>query len=199
MTWVKICGLRRSREVEAAVEAGADAVGFVLADSPRRVDVAEARRLGKGIAALRIVVTVDLTPGELLEAARLAEADGVQPHGAHSAEAAAAGSAQGLLVLRPVPVHGPTTLHHIPKRQIPLLDAYRPGRHGGTGIPFDWGLVRAEGRPFVLAGGLAPENVAAAVAVVKPWGVDASSGLESAPGKKDPALIRAFLEEAKRG
>ena len=84
----------------------------------------------------------------------------------------------------------------VPLGQTPLLDAYDAGRHGGTGTPFDWGLVSTN-RPYVLAGGLGPDNVAEAVASAAPWGVDASSGLESSPGVKDPARIRAFVEGAK--
>ena len=83
--------------------------------------------------------------------------------------------------------------------QIPLLDTYRAGVHGGTGEVFDWDKIPDLARPFVLAGGLGPDNVAEAIGRVAPWGVDASSGLESAPGVKDPERIRAYVERALAG
>jgi phosphoribosylanthranilate isomerase len=124
-------------------------------------------------------------------------AAGVQPYGRHAAEAAAAAEAAGLEVLRPAAVDGPVTVEHIPVGQIPLLDAHVPGLLGGTGVGFDPALVPALDRRWVMAGGLGPDNVAAAIRRLRPWGVDASSRLEAAPGRKDPDLIRRFVEEAK--
>ena len=81
---------------------------------------------------------------------------------------------------------------------MPLLDTYSPADHGGTGVSFDWSLIDDPGRPFVLAGGLGPDNVQQAIATVAPFGVDASSKLESTRGVKDATLIRDFIQEAKR-
>jgi phosphoribosylanthranilate isomerase len=198
MTWVKVCGLRDERGVGAALESGADAIGFVLAPSSRQVDAATARSLGAGLEIERFVVTVDLPPEGVLAAAEVAGATGVQPHGEHSRDASEAAAQAGLRVLRPVAVQDRLILNDIPGDQIPLLDRHHPVRHGGTGRSFDWTLVGDVGRPFVLAGGLTPENVSVAIGRLAPWGVDASSGLESSPGVKDPARIRAFVEEAKR-
>ncbi len=197
MTWVKVCGLRTPAEVEVAATAGADAVGLVLAPSPRQIDLALARRLVAECPVLSVLVTVDSTPDELLAAVDATGAGGVQPHGRHAEAAATAASQRGLFVLRPIRVaEKRPDLDVVPLGQTPLLDAYDAGRHGGTGTPFDWGLVSTN-RPYVLAGGLGPDNVAEAVASAAPWGVDASSGLESSPGVKDPARIRAFVEGAK--
>ncbi len=197
MTWVKVCGLRGERDVAAAVEAGADAVGFVLADSPRRVTESSARALAEGVPVLSVAVTVDLTPSELMRTVAATGVGGVQPHGAHRREAAVRAVREGLFVLHPVAVHDRVDLIGVTEGQIPLLDTYRAGVHGGTGERFDWGLVPDLGRPFVLAGGLGPENVDEALQLVAPWGVDASSGLESSPGVKDPDRIRDFVEKAR--
>ena len=197
MTWVKVCGLSTATDVEAAVEAGADAVGFVLAESPRKVSIETATALVNAVPVHRILVTVDTRPEQLLRWVELSGATGVQPHGEHSAAAGSAAIAECLLVLHPVPVYGLIDLDVVPVDRIPLLDTYEPSRHGGTGATFDWELLSEVDRSFVLAGGLGPANVAEAIARVRPWGVDASSGLESAPGIKEPDLIKAFVREAK--
>jgi len=197
VTWVKVCGLRTATDVNAAVEAGADAVGFVLAESPRRVSVETAGRLGEGVPVHRVLVTVDALPEQLLRWVGISGATGVQPHGKHAVAAGGAAGAKGLLVLHPVPVRGLIDLGVVPDDRIPLLDTYAPLQHGGTGAAFDWSLLQGLDRDFVLAGGLGPANVAEAIARIHPWGVDASSGLESGPGIKDPDLIKAFVREAK--
>jgi phosphoribosylanthranilate isomerase len=101
--------------------------------------------------------------------------------------------------LYPVPVHDRVDLNGVSEGQIPLIDTYHPIAHGGTGARFDWGLAADLDRRYVLAGGLGPDNVSEAVRLLAPWGVDASSGLESSPGIKDPELIRTFVERAKGG
>jgi phosphoribosylanthranilate isomerase len=197
MTWVKVCGLRRESEVAAAVEAGADAIGFVLADSPRRVNESTVRALAREAPILSVIVTVDLAPDDLLAAAASTGVSGVQPHGARQREAARAAREAGLFVLHPLAVRGPVDLSHVPADQIPLLDTYRPGAHGGTGQPFDWGLIPDLERPYVLAGGLGPDNIEEAICQFAPWGVDASSGLESSLGVKDRVKIREYVERAR--
>jgi phosphoribosylanthranilate isomerase len=197
-TWVKVCGVRVRADVVAAAEAGADAFGLVMAPSSRQVDAEQAAnlvRLSTGLESF--LVTVDARPAELLDLARFVGVTGVQPHGRYAAEAAAAGVQAGLRVLRPRPVSGVVDLDDIPTTQIPLLDTADRDTHGGTGRRFDWDLAAAITRPYVLAGGLGPDSVAEAVARLRPWGVDASSGLESAPGVKDANLIRRYVQEAK--
>jgi phosphoribosylanthranilate isomerase len=197
VTWVKVCGVTDRKIAEVAADAGADAIGLVLAVSPRMVTVDLARQIGRGIPVVKVLVTVDMPPDELIVAVEQTASDGVQPHGRHAADSAGAAQRAGLLVLRPVSVNGVVDLGFVPAGQLPLLDAAVDGSHGGSGRAFDWNLVGDQQRDFVLAGGLDPENVANAVARVRPFGVDASSGLESAPGVKDAVLVRRFVERAK--
>ncbi|MDH4118509.1 MAG: phosphoribosylanthranilate isomerase [Acidimicrobiia bacterium] len=199
MTWVKVCGVSRPADIEAARNAGADAVGLVLAESPRRVDAERAKDLAAAAGDLEVILlTVDATASQLLDLAQHVGATGVQPYGDYSALAAAACRQAGLVVLRPTTVRDEVDLTDIPLDQIPLLDAHDPEKFGGTGRAVDRSLLQGVDRDFVLAGGLRPDNIADAIAEVRPWGVDASSGLESAPGIKDPELIHAYVQEAKR-
>jgi phosphoribosylanthranilate isomerase len=192
---VKLCGLTRRSDVEAAVAVGADAVGFVIApESARRVTVAEVAALGEGIEATRVLVTVDLDADGLLEAAAAARVDGVQPHGRFRGESAAAALAAGYVVLFPVRVDAAVSLEGMPAGATPILDAAVPGRHGGTGTMFDWGAAEGLGVDYVLAGGLDPGNVGDAVRRLRPWGVDVSSGIEARPGVKDHDLMGRFVE-----
>ena len=199
MTWVKVCGLTTEADVSNAVEFGADAVGFVLAArSPRKVEVAQAAALMDGLPLLRILVTADEDADTVLEAVSRTGADGVQAHGEHADEVAAAAAESGLFVLRPVPVppsRGPIDIE--PGPGIPLLDSAHPDVLGGSGTSFDWSRISAGEQRFVLAGGLGPDNVARAVRTLHPWGVDASSRLELRPGVKDPGKVAAFIARAK--
>jgi phosphoribosylanthranilate isomerase len=106
-------------------------------------------------------------------------------------------------VIEGIGVDGPESLERAraSAADLVMLDASVPGRHGGTGRAFDWGLLEASGlgRPFVLAGGLTPDTVAGAVGRARPDAVDVSSGVESAPGRKDPALVRRFVEAVELG
>lgn len=196
MTWVKVCGLTRESDVSDVVDAGADALGFVLAEeSQRRIATERAAALMDGVPALRILVTVDASRDAIADMVEATGADGIQPHGRGAQAAALWAEQAGFFVLRPV---GDGIIDDIPGRQIPLLDSVTAGRHGGTGIALDWTAIERPRRRYVLAGGLEPENVAQAIATLNPWGVDASSGLESEPGIKDAARVAAFVEEAKR-
>ena len=202
MTWVKVCGLKEEADVAVAVDAGADAIGFVLAEgSPRQISVDRAAALMDGVTVLKVLVTTHIEPREAAEIMEATGADAIQAHGRHAAETAAAGSTAGWFVLRPVSMGGekpqpdPAT---VPDDQIPLLDSSEGRRLGGTGSPFDWKTVPELSRRFVLAGGLSQDNVAAAIKQVRPWGVDASSGLEGSRGVKDPGRVVAFIQEAKR-
>lgn len=198
--WVKVCGVTDPTVAAVAVEAGVDALGFVLApDSPRAVTPRQAEALIRGVDVSTFVVTVDLEADRVVELAAAVGASGVQPHGRYAVEAAREALASGFEVLFPVPVRdAPPDLGAVPSEATPLLDRAHPTMHGGSGRPFDWQLVGRAGRRFVLAGGLGPDNVREAIATAAPWGVDASSRLESAPGRKDPAKVVAFIEEAKR-
>ena len=196
--FVKVCGLRTSADVATAVACGADAVGFVLTASPRQVDAADARRLAAGTAGP--VLTVGVFAGiEAAGAARLAlEAgvDAVQLHGRYPREAFAALAAEGLRLIRATPLDDGTDLAvGAYGEEMLLLDS--PA--AGSGQRWDLsrlGAARPQGR-WLLAGGLDPGNVGAAIAAARPWGVDVSSGVESARGVKDHGLIRAFVAAAR--
>ncbi len=199
MTWVKVCGLTEEEDVAAAVTAGADAVGFVLIpESPRFVTPRRAAALAAVAGSVeKVVLTIDLAPDELLAIAAEVGAGGVQPYGADAALAAAVAVAAGLFVLRPVRAAADMVLPP-PGEGIPLLDASDAEVLGGTGRRFDWELATGIERPWVLAGGLGADNVAEAVRALHPWGVDASSGLESAPGVKDHGRVGDFIRKAKQ-
>jgi len=202
MTWVKVCGIANTEALDAVVFGAADAAGFVLVEgSPRHVTIEQAAHLMDGLPITSFIVVVNMTVEEALTAADMTGADGIQAHGRHAAEVSTVALEAGYLSLYPVSV-GPegmsAGLRTIEAAAMPLLDTYSAAEHGGTGIVFDWTLIDDPGRPFVLAGGLGPDNVAQAIATVAPFGVDASSKLESTRGVKDPAMIKDFIQEAKR-
>ena len=198
MTWVKVCGLRRMAEVEAAAAAGADAVGFVaIPSSPRFIEPGDAAPLAAATPLTRVLLVADLTPPGAIAALRRAGVDAVQPYGDGAAEVARAAREAGYMVLQPIRLGGPGE-EALWVGATPLYDTHRPGRYGGTGESFDWDLLDGRDHDFVVAGGLGPDNVADLIARKRPWGVDASSGLESDPGIKDLGKVSAFVEEAKR-
>ena len=199
MTWVKVCGMRTAGDVETAAAAGADALGLNLVQgTPRYVEVDHAARLASLSRVPAVILTVDVLPEELVELLDRVGAAGVQPYGRHSSEAARAAADTGAFVLRPHRVRGPVDLGSIPTGHTALLDGYSPDGLGGTGkrVAPEW--LPPPGSRYVLAGGLNPSNVADAVSRYRPWGVDASSGLESAPGVKDHTRIHSFVRNAKR-
>ena len=195
---VKVCGLTVRDEAVACAALGVWGVGVVFAaGSPRRVDAARAAEVLSGLPAgvARVGVFVGAAPAEMAGVARRVGLTHVQVHG--DADPEATRSACGLPVIHGVSVDGETALARAraSAADMVLLDAAVPGRHGGTGTAFDWSLLegRPLGRPFALAGGLAPETVADAVARLRPRMVDVSSGVESSPGRKDPERVRAFV------
>jgi phosphoribosylanthranilate isomerase len=200
VTWVKLCGMTRRRDVEAARAAGADAVGFVIhPPSPRFVEASRVVALTEDAGVEAFLVCVDADPEWLVGLAVDVGVDGIQPHGVGRDRAATLALDAGLEVLAPVAVaDSEPDLASIPAGARPLLDAAGTGMHGGTGRVFDWALAGSIEREFVLAGGLRPDTVADAVRLVRPWGVDVASGVESEPGIKDHDAMRRFVEEARR-
>ena len=202
-TRIKICGITRIDDALAAVTAGADAVGFVFyADSPRAVDVAAARSI---CAALPAFVTsvglfVDAAPDFVAATLAAVPLDLLQFHGSEAPAYCAQFSRPYCKALRmrdDIDVVE-AAARYADARSL-LLDTYRPGVAGGTGETFDWQRVPAQLRGrIVLAGGLTADNVAAAVAQVRPYAVDVSGGVESAPGRKDANKIEAFLAAVRR-
>lgn len=194
MTWVKVCGFTEITDVAAAVAAGVDAVGFVnIGSSPRFVTKQQAFDLADGVPALTILLTLDVDPDEGLSILRHSSIDGLQPYGRNAGATARAVMEAGGVVL--FPQRAGAAIASTPG--IPLLDTPADGALGGTGKTFDWALAAGLPERFVLAGGLGPDNIAAAISTVQPWGVDASSRLELSPGRKDRSMVASFIERAK--
>lgn len=208
---IKICGLTDPAAVDAAIAAGADMIGLVFfPPSPRNLSLdagavlAERARGRAGIVAL----TVNAEPALLDRIAETVRPTLLQFHGKESPETVAATRTRlGLPVMKAIGVATADDLEPVAAyRDIAdhiLLDAKPPRdatRPGGNGAAFDWSLLAAldRGLPFMLSGGLTPENVSDAVTVVRPWAVDVSSGVESAPGQKDVSRMSAFVASVRR-
>jgi phosphoribosylanthranilate isomerase len=195
---VKICGIRRPEDAQLAVDLGAGALGFVFwPNSPRAVTAHEARgvidRVPPFVAAIGVFVNQE--PAEVLATARRAGLTAIQLHGDEDPSRYAG---CGWPVIKAVPVGSGFTLsavEDVPAEMTVLLDAHDPVRRGGTGRPIEWRVAAtaARVRPIVLSGGLTPANVRTAVETVQPFAVDVSSGVESVPGIKDEAKLRAFF------
>jgi len=198
---VKICGLRRRSDVRCAVEAGADAVGFVFVAASRRwVSAESAAALAVTVPAFvsRVGLFMDAPEQEVRAILDRVPLSLLQFHGR---EEAAYCRRFGLPYVKAVSAGEITVAEAesaFPDAAGILVDSHVPGGLGGTGRTVDWSRVIPGRLPLILAGGLDPTNVAAAVRQVRPWAVDVSSGVESAPGVKDPGAIRQFIAEAKR-
>ena len=198
---VKVCGITRLEDALVAVEAGADLLGFVFAPSPRRIDPESAARIVEGLppGPERVGVFVDETEERIREIAGIAGLTMIQLHGLESPEM---DGSLGVPVIRTIRVRDlSTAIEEARARRAPylLVEPAVAGQSGGTGRRMDLSQAREllealPGRKVFRAGGLGPDNVREAIEAVRPWGVDASSRLEEAPGRKSPELIRRFLE-----
>ncbi|MEB6592514.1 MULTISPECIES: phosphoribosylanthranilate isomerase [Pseudomonas] len=199
----KICGITRIEDALAAVEAGADAIGFVFyANSPRAVDVRQARAI---IAELPPFVStvglfVNASRCELNEILEVVPLDLLQFHGDETPQDCEGYHRPWIKALRVRPgddLEAACQLYAGARGM--LLDTYVPGVPGGTGEAFDWSLVPAHlSKPIILAGGLSADNVGQAIAQVRPYAVDVSGGVEQAKGIKDAAKIEAFMRAVKQ-
>ena len=200
MVRVKICGLTNLEDTQAAVTHGADAVGFVFAESPRRVEPDTVRDIVKHLPAF--VSAVGVFVNEEMERVReireYCGLDVVQLVGDESEDEVAQLGGRIIKVCR-VGDGRPLDTEGFPGATL-LMDTHAPGVGGGTGKRFDWNLAvgPARRRPIILAGGLTPENVAGAVQTVAPYAVDVSSGVEKTKGRKDHVKISCFIRNAKR-
>jgi phosphoribosylanthranilate isomerase len=193
--FVKICGITGAEDADAAVAAGANAVGFVFwPDSPRFVDPYRARAI---VARLPPFVTpvgvfVNQAAEYVTAVASLVRLGAVQLHGDETE--LFAGSLQTPVIKAVTPASPDASAWS--RRRLLLVDAHDPVRRGGTGFTADWDRAAglAAERPILLAGGLTPENVAEAIARVRPFGIDVSSGVERSPGVKDHQRLRALFE-----
>jgi phosphoribosylanthranilate isomerase len=193
---VKICGITNQADATAAIEGGATAIGFnFYPSSPRYITPERAAEITSPAGVRRVGVFVDETPESIERIARTASLDVAQLHGAEAADNYPA----SLPVWKAVRV-GPefefAGFRDSPAEAL-LLDGPAGELFGGAGESFDWKLASGAPRPIILAGGLDASNVALAVALAHPWGVDACSRLESAPGKKDNRKMTEFLRAAR--
>jgi phosphoribosylanthranilate isomerase len=199
---VKICGITNLEDGRAAVEFGADAVGFVFCEaSPRRITLETAGAISRGLSGsvLKVGVFVNAPPETVTRAIQGCGLDLLQFHGDETPDYCLQFGVKSMKAFR---MRDESSLAALPQYSTDawLLDAYSPERRGGTGEKFNWDLALAArrlGRPIFLAGGLTPENVGEAVERVQPYGVDVSSGVEAVPGRKDLAKVRAFIRAAK--
>ncbi len=199
---VKICGITSISDAQAAFAAGADALGFMFySSSPRHVTSSQAaaiiRELPPFIA--KVGVFVNSTAAQVRQFIEESGIDTLQFHGDEPAEFC---RGFGLKVIKAFRVRDEQSLQGLPEysQEAWLLDAFVEGKLGGTGAQFNWALARkavAQGGKVILAGGLTPENAAEAVRQVQPFALDVSSGVESAPGKKDPDKLKRFIAATK--
>jgi phosphoribosylanthranilate isomerase len=217
--FVKVCGITRLQDAGLAADLGASAIGFIFwPGSPRFIAPDEARRivLQKPADVKAVGVFVDEPPDRVRQIADVVGLDVVQLHGSESPATVRQCSAQlkvrpadapadvgrdfsrAIRVIKSIPLgdNGAPDLAEFDDEVLILLDAHDPVRHGGTGRQIDWEAARrvAAFRPTILSGGLTAENVERAVTAVHPYGVDVSSGVESAPGIKDPVRLKSFFE-----
>ncbi len=196
--FVKICGITSEEDALLAVAMGADAVGFVFAPSPRQMAPNKVREIASRLPPEILTVGVfrDSSKQQVIQTVQTCGLRAAQLHGRESPEVTRAVRDRVGLVIKGLPAGDPALEHWDEYgADALLLDAPRPG----SGEVFDWSL--ADGVPLnrkvILAGGLTPGNVADGIAAVRPWGVDVSSGVEAAPGRKDPTKVRAFVKAAR--
>ncbi len=220
--WIKICGISSIEDAETAIAAGADAIGFVFAESPRRITREAAREIIRRLpqSVEKIGVFVDAAPEEVVATYEIAGLTGLQLHG--SARADSRGFPAGVgehhtypRVLSVVRYSGDPEGFDLELRKLHesrsggdrssavLVDTCVAGKQGGTGRAFDWRSAResflrdALHLRLIAAGGLCRENVREAIQTLRPWGVDVSSGVESSPGRKDASRVAEFIRIAR--
>lgn len=199
---VKICGITNLADALCAAEAGADALGFVFYEpSPRCITLEAAAQIAQKLPphVVKVGVFVDAPQETVLRAIAGCGLNLLQFHGNESPEYCLE---FGLMSMKAFRIRDAASLQDLPHYPTDawLLDSYVAEKPGGTGEKFNWELAREAqslGRPVFLAGGLSPGNVADAIRLVRPYGVDVSSGVEMSPGKKDHGKVRAFIEAAR--
>lgn len=198
---VKICGITSTADALAAVEAGADALGFVFYEnSPRHITPEKAAEIITHLPPFisRVGLFVDASADVIFATIAATRIDTIQLHGEESPEFCGQFVTTTLKAIRMQGAKSLKNLNHYPVSAI-LLDSFVPGQAGGTGAKFDWNLAleaKRCGKPIILAGGLKPDNVVEAIQSVNPFAVDVSSGVETSPGKKDIRKMRDFVRAA---
>jgi phosphoribosylanthranilate isomerase len=203
MVFVKVCGITSPEDARAAAESGADAIGLLFAESPRRIGVGRAREISAALppGVARVGVFVDASAGEVIEVAREAGLDYAQLHGDETPETVAEIREDGVRVIKALRMRDESSLDLMRDyaADLYLLDSWSKEARGGTGERFDWSLagkVRSYDN-ILISGGITPGNVGEALEFFEPYGVDASSSLERAPGEKDDDRVRRFVSAAK--
>lgn len=196
--FVKICGITNAEDALLAAGLGADAVGMIFAASPRRIATGEARDIVRRLPPDVISVGVfrNESPQRVLDTANKLGLRSVQLHGSEPPEATRWLAARIPMVIKAFSATDAALAHHAEYGAHRLLiDSATPG----SGQLFDWAVLEEApmNKPFILAGGLSPSNVADAVRTVQPWGVDVATGVEASPGTKDPAKVRQFIAAAR--
>lgn len=199
---VKICGITTLEDATAALGYGADMLGFIFySKSTRYITPIAAREIISALPTTiaTVGVFVDASPKEVNQAVRISGIDTVQLHGTESPEECA--KIRNAKVIKAFRISKREDILGICNYNVDaiLLDTYVKGTHGGTGETFDWTLAIEAKKygPLILSGGLTPENISEAIATVRPYAVDVSSGVESSPGVKIHELIKQFIERAK--
>ena len=201
MTKVKICGITNHRDADSAVTLGADALGFIFAKSPRQVSVKAAREISRSVGpwVATVGVFVNESAENILRIASECHLSAIQLHGDETPGFLA--KLSGCKLIKAFRVAEPKDLKDIKnyKADAYLFDTKVSGVYGGSGKSFDWKILRLKQalQPYILSGGLNPKNVRSAVRMLKPYGVDVSSGVEKSPGKKDLKLVKEFIRNAK--
>ena len=196
--FVKICGITNEQDALLAVALGADALGFVFAPSPRQISPALAREIVKRLPPETVTVGVfrNESPTRVIEIVNEARLQGAQLHGQETPAMTAEVATDVRFVIKAVVAGSQDASHaNIFASDAILVD----GLHPGSGTAYDWELLRdiPTDIRLMLSGGLTPDNVAAGIAQVRPWGVDVSSGVEKAPGQKDAVKMRHFITNAR--
>ena len=201
MTMIKICGITNKEDAIAAVGLGADTLGFVFAKSPRSIEVAKAKEIIKSIPdnVGKTGVFVNEKIDTVVSVVKECGLDYAQLHGQETPEYCAELKAKGISVINVFKPKDVNDLRVIEQYDVPVihLDTFSEEIQGGTGKVFNWELAKEAkkyGKSIILAGGLTPENVQEAIEKVEPSGVDVSSGVEEAPGKKDIIKMKKFVE-----
>ena len=205
MTWIKICGTTSERDADIAIRAGANALGFIMAASPRQVTDTAAYSIGtivpKGVETIGVFVNESLEI--LVETARFCKFSGVQLHGDEDANYIAQLRKQlaGVKIVKASTVKNLESAGEV-KPDAWLIDSSHGPERGGTGKTFAWQqaqpVITKLREPVIVAGGLTVENVQDALGMLRPWGVDVVSGVESYPGRKHPGLVMQFIDTVRR-
>ncbi len=204
MTYIKLCGMTSVEDARIAADLGIQAIGLVFhAASPRHLTPERAREIASAVpdGIHRVGIFVDESPERIAIVAGFCGLTHAQLHGTESPAIARALPIPVIKALRVRTVDDLSRVDAFAETAVMiLLDAFVSGKAGGTGETFDWSLAAepAKKHRVILAGGLSPENVADAMRRVRPFGVDASSSLESAPGVKDPTRMRAFVDAVRK-